>query len=54
MSENEKIHTADCDKQEVYTDGIFYTCYCGAVAMNTVCGAKFRHREATQAAERRG
>ena len=39
--EGEK-HSDDCDKQENYTDGIFWTCFCGAVNMNTFTGAHFK------------
>lgn len=35
-------HGEGCDGRDVFSDGIFYTCYCKAIAMNTFAGAKFR------------
>ena len=47
---SDKTHTNGCDGKEVYTDhdwyGMTWTCYCGAVAMNTIVGANFKHRDA--------
>lgn len=28
-----------CDGRKNYTDGIFWYCYCKALALNIVCGA---------------
>ncbi len=47
-----KVHRDGCDKMNVYTDfdyyGMTWTCYCGAVAMNTIVGANFKHRDAKE------
>ena len=43
-------HTNGCDGKNVYTDfnmyGLSWTCYCGAVAMNSIVGANYKHRDA--------
>lgn len=40
MNENRE-HDQDCDRQDDYTDGIFWKCLCSARMLNVFAGAKF-------------